>query len=113
MLTYTIKVTNAGPNAASDVRVVDGTRRPLKVLSVRTGQGSCQTGRPIRCRLGTLASHAHTTITIKAVAQVAGGQVNVAVAMSGSWDSAVRSNLALAGTTVLPVVVAPPPPVTG
>jgi 6-phosphogluconolactonase len=115
-LTYTITVTNAGPNAASDVRVVDGSRRPLKVLSVHPAQGSCTSGRPIRCSLGTLAGHAHTTITIKAIAQVAGVQVNAAAVMSGSWDPAVRSNLALARTTILRVVKrpAPPPPrVTG
>jgi hypothetical protein len=112
-LTYMITVTNAGPNAASDVGVVDGSMRPLKVVSVHPLQGSCLAGRPIRCRLGTLASHAHTTITIKAVAQVAGVQVNAAVAMSGSWDPAVRGNLALARTTILPVVVTPPPRVTG
>ena len=115
-LTYTITVTNAGPNAAPDVRVVDGPRRPLKVLSVHPARGTCTTGRPIRCSLGTLAGRAHTTITIEAIAQVAGVQVNAAVVMSGSWDPAVRSNLALARTTVLRVVkrpVPPPPRVTG
>ncbi len=109
-LTYTIKVTNAGPNAASDVQVTDASRRPLKVLSIDPGQGSCTNGRPIRCHLGTLASHAHTTITIKAIAQTAGSQVNAAVATSGSWDPAVKDNLALAKTRI---VKPPPPRVTG
>ena len=67
-LTYTITVTNAGPNTAHDVQVIDASRRPLKVLSIHPKQGSCTTGRPIRCHLGTLASHAHTTITITAIA---------------------------------------------
>ena len=109
-LTYTIKVTNAGPNTASDVQVTDASRRPLKVLSIHPSQGSCTTGRPIHCHLGTLASHAHTTITIKAIAQTPGVQVNAAAATSGSWDPAVKNNLALAKTTV---VKPPPPPVTG
>ena len=55
-LTYTITVTNAGPNAAADVQVIDASRRPLKVLSIHPEQGSCTNGRPIRCRLGTLGS---------------------------------------------------------
>ena len=112
-LTYTIKVTNAGPNAASDVQVIDASRRPLKVLSIHPNQGSCTTGRPIRCRLGTLGSHKHTTITIKAIAQVAGVQVNAVVATSASWDPAVRNNLALAKTRIRRLVTPPPPAVTG
>ena len=112
-LTYTITVTNAGPNTAHDVQVTDASRRPLKVLSIHPKQGSCTTGRPIRCHLGTLASHAHTTITITAIAQVAGVQVNAAVATSGGWDPAVRNNLALAKTTIIPLVTPPPPAVTG
>ena len=83
------------------------------MLSIHPEQGSCTTGRPIRCHLGTLASHAHTTITITAIAQVAGVQVNAAVATSGSWDPAVRNNLALAKTTIIPLVTPPPPAVTG
>ena len=112
-LTYTITVTNAGPNAAHDVQVTDASRRPLKVLSIHPEQGSCTTGAPIRCRLGTLGSQAHTTITITAIAQVAGVQVNAAVATSGSWDPAVRNNLALAKTRIRPLVTPPPPRVTG
>jgi uncharacterized repeat protein (TIGR01451 family) len=107
-LTYTIKVTNTGPNAAHDVQVTDASRQPLKVLSIHPEQGSCTTGRPIRCRLGTLGSHKHTTITITAIAQIAGVQVNAAVATSGSWDPAVRNNLALAKTRIMPVVTLPP-----
>jgi hypothetical protein len=107
-LTYTITVTNAGPNPASDVRVIDGSRRPLKVISVHPGQGGCNTGRPIRCRLGTLASHAHATIRVQAIAQVVGAQLNTALVMSGSWDPAVRNNLALGKTTITPVPTAPP-----
>ena len=76
-------------------------------------QGSCTRGRPIRCHLGTLGSHAQATITITAIAQVAGVQVNAAVATSGSWDPAVRNNLALAKTMIRPVVTPPPPHVTG
>jgi uncharacterized repeat protein (TIGR01451 family) len=95
-VTYKITVTNTGPDAARDVRVIDAPRLPLKLLSVRTGQGSCHRGPTVRCRLGTLRNHSHTTITITVVATIVGVQTNAAVVMSGSWDPALRRSLALA-----------------
>ena len=41
-LTYTIKVTNAGPNAAHDVQVLDASRRPLKVTSIHPGRAAAR-----------------------------------------------------------------------
>jgi uncharacterized repeat protein (TIGR01451 family) len=84
--------------------VVDGSSLPLNVLSVHAAQGSCQAGRPTRCRLGTLAAGASTTITIEAVALAAGAQVNTAVATSAGWDPDPSSGLAQARTTVIAVL---------
>jgi uncharacterized repeat protein (TIGR01451 family) len=104
-LTYKITVTNASSLAATNVRQASAFKLPLKVTSVQTTQGTCTQVQPIRCDLGTLAAHSHATITINGLAAVAGPQVGAAAATSGSWDPADRSNLVLARTTVIPVLV--------
>ena len=83
-LTYTIKVTNAGPNAAHDVQ---GNRRVKAAAegscSIHPKQGSlCDgTANPLPPRDAPPATHT-PTITIRAIAEVAGFQVNAAVATS-------------------------------
>ena len=111
-LTYTIKVTNTGPERRARRPGVRRVKTAAEGALDPPRAGQLTTGRPIHCRLGTLASHAHTTITIKAIAQTAGVQVNAAAATSGSWDPAVRNNLALAKTRIRPAVTPPPPTVT-
>jgi uncharacterized repeat protein (TIGR01451 family) len=102
-LTYTITVANEGAASAParDVRVTDASRLPLRLLSVHTSRGSCNSTRPVRCRLGTLARHAHATIRIRAVATAAGAQANAATVTSGSWDPAPDTPIALARTRVV------------
>jgi uncharacterized repeat protein (TIGR01451 family) len=101
-LTYTITVTNHGPDPARDVRVIDAHRLPLRVVSVHTARGSCQTGPPIRCRLETLPNGTHGTVTITAIATTAGHQANAAMAMSGSWNPDPAATVAATGTRITP-----------
>lgn len=103
-LTYKITVTNISPTAATNVRHVSAFKLPLTVTSVHASQGTCTQRQPIQCNLGTLAAHSQATITIKGLAAVAGAQVGAAAATSSSWDRGQRSNLALARTTVIPVL---------
>jgi uncharacterized repeat protein (TIGR01451 family) len=113
-ITYTITVTNRGPDAATNVRVTDVPALPVRVqtVSIHPGQGHCQTGPPITCTLGNLRAGAHITITIIAVARVAGRQTNTAAVSSESRDPHPRNNVAAATTRIL--THAPPPPsVTG
>jgi uncharacterized repeat protein (TIGR01451 family) len=111
-LSYTLTVTNNGPQPAGDVRVSDAARLPMRIQSVRASQGSCQTGKPIRCQLGNLAGHAHATIRITAVPTVTGSQVNAATVTTGSWDT-TSATLALARTHIHGQHRRPPPPFTG
>jgi uncharacterized repeat protein (TIGR01451 family) len=111
-LTYTITVTNKGPDAATNVRVMDAPALPVRVVSIHPGQGHCQTGPPIICTLGSLHAGAHITITIIAVASVAGQQTNTAAVISESRDPNPRNNVAVATTRILTRALSPPP-VTG
>ncbi len=104
-LSYTITVTNQGPDAANDVRLTDGPSLPLRVLSVRSSGGSCTTvGRPLGCSLGRLASGGRWMITINAIALAAGTQVNAAAVTSASWDPNPNAALARAQTTIIPLL---------
>ena len=112
-LTYTITVTNKGPDAATNVRVADALALPVRVRVVSTHprQGHCHTGLPITCTLGSLHAGARITITIVAVASVTGRQTNTAAVISESRDPHPRNNVAAATTRI---TRAPsPPPVTG
>jgi uncharacterized repeat protein (TIGR01451 family) len=83
-LSYTLTITNVGPDTATDVRVTDTPTIPIKVVSIHTGQGSCSAGRPITCALGALA--AGKTVKIEIVAEVkrAGAERNTATATSAT-----------------------------
>jgi uncharacterized repeat protein (TIGR01451 family) len=78
-VTYTIHVTNHGPDAAPRVGVVDTLDAPATIEKVKSTAGSCTTRMPLRCSLGTI--HPGTTATITVIAKLlrAGcGQVNSA-----------------------------------
>jgi uncharacterized repeat protein (TIGR01451 family) len=108
-LTYTISVINSGPDPASDVRVTDASRLPLRVLSIHPAQGGCQKGPPITCALGTLPAHALTTVTIIAVATVVGAQTNSVAVMSASRNPEPRISVATARTRIVRARVHRPP----
>ena len=68
-LTYTIFVTNAGPNPAANVIVTDDLPNGLDFVSATASAGSCDhKGRKVTCNLGTVANPgppaANLTVTI-------------------------------------------------
>ncbi len=99
-LTYTLQVSNLGPAPATNAHVTDTPSLPLKVLSIRASQGSCQAGPPISCALGTLTAGQHVTITVTATVQTVGTEINTATATSASADPALAGNLAFASIKV-------------
>jgi uncharacterized repeat protein (TIGR01451 family) len=103
-LTYTLQVTNLGPAAATGVHVIDTASVRLHVISIHATQGSCQSGPPIDCSLGTLAPSRHATITVLGTVQAAGRLLNAASATSANADPALSGNLAYAATNVAAVL---------
>ncbi len=112
-LTYTVTVTNNGPNAATGVRLTD--RMPaagLTVVSFMATQGTCTVVsgffHELRCDLGLLASAASATATIVVTPTLAGTITNTARVASNVSDPNGANNAVTRDTTV----VSPRPTVT-
>src|SRR5262245_47027411 len=65
LLTYTLAVTDNGPDAASGVRVTDTLPGSVTIDVVTSSQGTCTGDAPITCNVGALDSGASATVTIK------------------------------------------------
>jgi uncharacterized repeat protein (TIGR01451 family) len=104
-LTYTIQVSNAGPDAATNVTVVDTLPGgQTDFVSHTPSQGTCtRTADTVTCNLGTLSSGAGATVTIVVRPKKAGTISNTAV-VSGTapgGDPNAANNSEAETTTVL------------
>lgn len=111
-LTYTLDVSNLGPDAAADVRVTDSWSLGLRLISVRPSQGSCGRGLPLVCSLGRIGSGHSARIRMVAVVEQSGRERNTARATSASRDPNLANNESAVETAVAPKR-RPPPVVTG
>lgn len=94
-VTYRIVVTNHGPAAAPDAKLVDTFGARGRVLSVRTTQGTCRRGTPVRCDLGTIASGARVQVTIRLRPTTTGsGKRNVVSVTASGTDRDPKNNVA-------------------
>ncbi|WP_191621224.1 DUF11 domain-containing protein [Marinihelvus fidelis] len=101
MLTYTIMVSNGGPDDAPDVNVSDMLSANVTFQSVAASQGSCQhNAGTVSCALGTVANSASATVTIVVIPQVAGELSNTAAVNSGADDPNPDDNSVTITTTV-------------
>lgn len=97
-LTYTIAVTNKGPDAVTDVIVTDVIPASSLFVSCTPSQGAyLQDGDIITCSLGSMASAAKATVTI-VVKPSEPGSITNQVSVSG--DTVTDNNRASAVTTV-------------
>ncbi len=105
-VTYTIVITNAGPDDATGVTVTDTLPSELVLASALVGQGSCaeQSGDVI-CNLGTINSGAQVTIALVVTTTMGGEIVNSANVTGNEHDPDPYNNASVEGT----VIVAPTP----
>jgi uncharacterized repeat protein (TIGR01451 family) len=103
-LTYTVTASNAGPNNATSVTVIDNLPANVAFVSATPSQGSCSGTTTINCTIGTINSGANATITIvvtPGVAAVPSVTNNVSV-VANETDPNAANNSASATTAVNP-----------
>ena len=101
-LTYTIKVTNHGPDAAASPTVTDTLPPDLKLVSVHTKSGTCTRGHPISCKLSSIPSGSSGRITIVATPDKSGHLRNSAIVVSPTADPNIANNASHVTTDVHP-----------
>ena len=103
-LTYTLVVTNRGPNGATNVTVTDPLPASVSLVSATPSQGGCS-GTPLTCLLGGLPAGNSATISI--VVSVSAAAVpaitNTASVTATETDPNPGDNAASASTAVIPV----------
>ncbi len=106
-LTYTITVTNAGPDAGSDVTLTNVLPAGVTLVSASPSQGACNGDATIECALGALASGATATVTIVVTpTQVGPAAVEASVA-GADIDPDATNNSATVSATVNPAANEP------
>jgi uncharacterized repeat protein (TIGR01451 family) len=99
-LTYTLVVSNRGPDAATGVVLTDTLPVSVTLLSAAPGQGSCAGVTAVVCNLGALAPGQVTTVTLTARPWAAGVLGNRAGITAATLDPAPWDNRAWGRTFV-------------
>jgi len=102
-ITYTITVTNNGPDAPTDVIVTETLPSGVIFVSSSPSQGVCAGTSTVTCNLGTIDNGLSAAIDIVVTATVTGQLTNIASASSSLPDPDVTDNSATTSTTVDPV----------
>ena len=102
-ITYTVTVTNNGPDSADNVVITDDYDEASTTFVTATpSQGTCNApaGGSFNCNLGTLNNGANATITVVLTGDSIGNHTNnVSVALTQN-DSVLGNNNASESTTV-------------
>lgn len=92
-LTYTIQVTNLGPNISLDARLKNILPLGVDFLSASSSVGSCTfSNGTIEAQLGSLPVNVSATVTILVTPRIIGALTNRAVVSSMNLDANVTNN---------------------
>jgi uncharacterized repeat protein (TIGR01451 family) len=103
LLTYSIDMTNLGPEDAVNAVITDALPSRVDFDSASASQGSCsEAGGTVTCDLGDLVSGNSATVTISVIPNQEGSVTNTAVGSSDTQDPNLANNSDPATTTVNP-----------
>jgi uncharacterized repeat protein (TIGR01451 family) len=106
-LTYGITVANAGPNLATDVRLVDAL--PAGVTFISATGAACTGTTTVNCAIGPLAPGSSLVIFVQVRPAAAGTITNTARVSGSTADPNIANNSASVSNTVTPAPVDPTP----
>lgn len=101
-LTYSMSVTNNGPNTATGVALSQTLPSTVQVVSASSSQGLVTTnsGNTLTCNLGTLVVGGSATVTVVVFPEVAGTIFSTATVGAQQTDFNLANNTATVGTLV-------------
>ena len=99
-VTWTMVVTNNGPNNATAVTLADPVPAGMTFVSVSSSQGTCTGGAIVSCTLGNLNVGASVTITLVTTAGATGTIVNTATTVAKEPETNTANNTASASVVV-------------
>jgi uncharacterized repeat protein (TIGR01451 family) len=102
-LTYTIDITNNGPDPALNVTLTDGLPAGVGYVQSTSSQGGCsEAGGTVTCLLDILADGASATVTVTVTAITPGNWSNAVSVIADEVDSNMSDNEVTLDSTVLP-----------
>jgi len=100
-LTYTVVVTNNGPETGTGVTLTDTLPSSVTYVSASSTKGTpTKSGNTVTCSIGTLSSGASATVTIVVTPTTAGTITNTASVTCNETDTNSSNNIATESTTV-------------
>ena len=107
-ITWTMVVTNNGPDADTGVKVSDPMPAGNTYVSSTTTQGTCTGGAILNCDIGSMAAGASVTITLITTPSTVGVQTNTGTVSGDLTETTLANNTATASVEVTKSNITPP-----
>jgi uncharacterized repeat protein (TIGR01451 family) len=107
-ITWTIAVTNNGPDTDTGVTIADPMPGGNTFVSATSSQGTCTGGAILNCNIGTMAAGATVTITLVTTPSAAGAQTNTVTVAGARPETNTANNQATATVQITAPFVPPP-----